>query len=150
MDKTVRTFDPSQVKITLALPSSATVISGYADGTFVKITRTGDAFENKRGSDGTVDRINKNAYDFTVEITLKQTSPYNAILSGILATDQLTNNGVFPLTVVDLSGPAAAPSTFFAPQAWVVKDPEVDYGDALKNHTWKFATGAGTNFIAGN
>ena len=150
MDKNVRTFDPSQVKITLALPTAATVLSGYADGTFVKITRTGDAFEKKKGADGTVDRINKNAYDFEVEITLKQTSPFNAILAGILATDQLTNNGVFPLTITDLSGPAAGPSTFFAPQAWIVKDPDVSYGDSLQNHTWKFATGAGANYIAGN
>lgn len=146
MDKTVRTFDPAQVKITFG----ATVLSGYADGTFVKITRSGDAFEKKKGADGTVDRINKNAYDFEVEITLKQTSPYNGILSGLLAADQLSNLGVLPMTVVDLSGPTGAPSTFFAPQAWVMKDPEVDYGDALKNHTWKFATGAGANFIAGN
>ena len=150
MDKTVRTFDPAQVKITLALPSSATVLSGYADGTFVKITRSGDAFEKKKGADGTVDRINKNAYDFEVEITLKQTSPYNAILAGILAGDQVSNEGVFPLTVADQSGPAAAPSTFFAPQAWIVKDPEVSYSDSLQNYTWKFATGAGANYIGGN
>jgi hypothetical protein len=150
MDTTVRTFDPSQVKITLALPSTATVLSGYADGTFVKITRSGAAFEKKKGADGTVDRCNRNAYDFEVEITLKQTSPYNAILAGILAADQLSNSGVFPLTIVDLSGPTGAPSTFFAPQAWIEKDPDVEYGDSLKNHTWKFQTGAGTNFIAGN
>jgi hypothetical protein len=146
MDKTVRTYDPSEVKIVVG----TFVLSGYADGTFVKITRSGDAFEKKKGADGTVDRINKNAYDFEVEITIKQTSPYNAILSGLLAADQLSNNGVFPLTITDLSGATTGPSAFFAPQAWIMKDPEVDYGDALKNHTWKFATGAGANYIAGN
>lgn len=150
MDKTVRTYDPSQVKITLGLPSAATVLSGLADGSFVTIQRDGAAFEKKRGADGTVERINKNAYDFAVEVMLLQTSPFNAILSGILAGDQATNDGVFPLTVVDLSGNDAAPSTFFAPQAWISEDPKVDYADGLKTLTWKFHTGAGANFIAGN
>ena len=149
MDKTVRTYDPSQVKVTLALPTAATVLSGFADGTFVKITRSGDAFTKKKGADGTIDRTNNNAYDFEVEVTLKQTSPYNAILSGILAGDQATNVGVFPLTITDLSG-GNVPSIFEATQAWIRKDPEVDYSDGSKNYTWKFDTGAGANFIGGN
>ena len=150
MSTTVRTFDPSKVIVAIA---GVGVISGFADGTFVKVTRTGSAFEKKRGAAGEIDRINKNAYDFEVEITLKQTSPYNAVLSGLLAADQLSNQGIFPLTITDTSASsvsATPPSVFTAPSAWIEKDPDVDYADSLKNHMWKIATGVGANFIAGD
>jgi hypothetical protein len=150
MSTTVRTFDPSKVIVAIA---GVGVISGFADGTFVKVTRSGSAFEKKRGAAGEIDRINKNAYDFEVEITLKQTSPYNAVLSGLLAADQLSNQGIFPLTITDTSASsvsATPPSVFAAPSAWIEKDPDVDYADSLKNYTWKIATGVGANFIAGD
>ena len=83
MDSTVRTYDPAKVRILVG----ALVLTGFADGTFVKITRSGDAFEKKRGADGTIDRINKNAVDFEVEFSLKGTNPQNAQLSALLAAD---------------------------------------------------------------
>ena len=141
-DSTVRTYDPAQVIVTIGIA----VMAGYADGTFIKINRSGDAFEKKRGADGTIDRINKNAVDFEMEFSLKRTSPLNAILSGLLAADQGTNKGVFPVTVKDNSGN----SLFVATQAWIKKDPDVEYADSLGNYTWKIDTGVGTNLLAGN
>lgn len=141
-DSTVRTYDPAKVIITVGVA----VMAGYADGTFAKVSRSGDAFEKKRGADGTVDRINKNAVDFEVEFSLKRTSPLNAILSGLLVADQASNKGVFPLTISDTSGN----SLFIATQAWIKKDPDVEYADSLGNYTWKFDTGVGSNFVAGN
>lgn len=141
-DATVRTYDPSQVLVIVG----AAVMAGFGDGTFVKITRSGDAFEKKRGADGTIDRINKNAVDFEVEFTLKRTSPLNAILSGLLVADQKSNKGVFNISITDKSGS----SIFTAPQAWIKKDPDTEYADSLGNYTWKIDTGAGANLIAGN
>ena len=146
-DATVRTYDPSEVVVSIAGPTiGIMVFAGYADGTFVKITRSGDAFDKKRGADGTVDRINKNAVDFEAELSLKRTSPMNAVLSGLLALDQLKNAGIFALTIKDNSGA----SLFEAPQAWIKKDPDVEYADSLGNYTWKFDTGAAVSLIAGN
>lgn len=141
-DSTVRTYDPSQVLVIVG----AAVMAGFGDGTFVKITRSGDAFEKKRGADGTVDRINKNAVDFEVEFSLKRTSPLNAVLSALLVADQASNKGTFPLTIKDKSGS----SVFAAAQAWVKKDPDTEYADTLGNYTWKFDTGAGAHLVAGN
>lgn len=141
-DTTVRTYDPAQVVFTL----NGVPMSGFADGTFIKINRSGDAFEKKRGADGGVDRINKNAHDFEVEFSLKRTSPFNAILSAALAADMATNKGVGILGITDLSGA----SLFAAPQAWIKKDPDQEYADTLGNYTWKFDTGAATSFLGGN
>lgn len=142
MDSTVRTYDPSEVRILVG----ALVLTGFADGTFVKINRSGDAFEKKRGADGTIDRINKNAIDFEVEFSLKGTNPQNATLSGILAGDQASNKGIFPLTIQDMSGN----SIFEGPQSWIKKDPDQEFADALNNRTWKIDTGAAANLIGGN
>lgn len=142
MDSNVRTFDPSKVRVIFG----ALVLTGFADGTFVKVTRSGDAYAKKKGADGTVDRINLSSYDFEVDFTLKGTSPMNALLSGQLAIDQATNKAVAHLTIQDLSGN----SIFEAPQAWIKKDPDQEYADSLTSRTWKFDTGAGANLIGGN
>lgn len=150
MPASVYTYNASLVSVSIT-PLAVTgvsigTLSGFGDGTFVKITRAGDAFDKKRGADGTVDRINKSIYDFEVEFVLKRTSPFNGLLSALLAADQALSNGIFPLFIKDLSGM----SIFSATQAWIKKDPEVEYADTLGNYTWKIDTGIGAQFIGGN
>lgn len=142
MSIAVRTYDPKQVKTIFG----ATPMSGFPEGTFVKISRNGPAFEKSKGADGSVDRVNKNANDFTVTLTLKQTSPVNAILSGLLVADILTNSGILPLTIKDLSGT----TLFHAPEAWISKDPEAEFSDGLSNREWTFETGPGAFLCGGN
>ena len=139
---TVKTFDPKMIVITFgSIP-----ISGYAEGTFVSVNRSGDAFAKRKGAGGDVERINKNQGDFEVTVTLLQTTPTNKELSAVLAADQVTNAGVFPLTIKDLLGE----TLFFAPQAWIRKDPEWEDGDDLNSRAWIFDTGIGSNLIGGN
>lgn len=139
---TVKTFDPKMIVITFgSIP-----ISGYAEGTFVSVNRSGDAFAKRKGAGGDVERINKNQGDFEVTVTLLQTTPTNKELTAVLAADQVTNAGVFPLTIKDLLGE----TLFFAPQAWIRKDPEWEDGDDLNSRAWTFDTGIGSNLIGGN
>jgi hypothetical protein len=39
---------------------------------------------------------------------------------------------------------------FFAPQAWIRKDPEWEDGDDTNNRAWVFDTGIGSNLVGGN
>ena len=142
MSIAVRTYDPKSVKIIFGAPP----LSGFAEGAFVKITRNGNAFEKSKGADGTVDRVNKNANDFSVAVTLKQTSPVNAILSGLLVADILSNAGILPLTIKDLSGT----TLFHVPEAWISKDPDSEFSDSLSNREWTFETGPGAFLCGGN
>ena len=141
-DTLVRTFDPKQVIVTFG----AHIVSGYAEGTFISIERNGDGFEKSRGADGSIDRINKNAFDYSVTLTIKQTALSNGVLSALFSADQLSNNGVLPLSVKDLSGN----SVFVAPQAWIMNDPSDEYGDTLASREWKFDTGIASKFSGGN
>lgn len=141
-DLTVRSYDPKQVVVTFG----PTVLTGYAEGTFIKIARNGNAFEKSRGADGGVDRVNKNALDYTVTLTLKQTSPINVILSGLLLADQISNSGTLPFVVKDLGGA----TLFTAAQAWIAKDPDQEFSDSLTMREWTFETGVAANLIGGN
>lgn len=138
----VKTYDPKMVVITFG----AVPISGYAEGTFVRVNRSGDAFTKSKGAGGDIERVNRNQGDFEVSITLQQTSSSNTELSAILAADQATNAGVFPLTIKDMLGD----TLFFAPQAWIRKDPEWEDGDDLNSREWTFDTGIAGNLVGGN
>lgn len=142
VDTNVRTYDPKQVIVTFG----PVIVTGYAEGTFVQITRSGDLFEKVRGADGGIDRVNKNANDYAVALTIKQTSPTNAELSAIGAADQISNAGVFPLTIKDLNGT----TLFFAPQAWIAKDPDDEFSDSLSSREWRLDTGIGAKLTGGN
>lgn len=138
----VKTYDPKMVVITFG----AVPISGYAEGTFVRVNRSGDAFTKSKGAGGDIERVNRNQGDFEVSVTLQQTSSSNTELSAILAADQATNAGVFPLTIKDMLGN----TLFFAPQAWIRKDPEWEDGDELNSREWTFDTGIAGNLVGGN
>lgn len=139
----VKTYDPKMVIVNFGALS----ISGYADGTFIRVARSGDAFAKRKGAAGDVERINRNQGDFEVTLTLLQTSSTNAELSAILAADQVTNAGVFPLSITDTLGE----TLFFAPQAWIRKDPDWEDGDDLNSREWTFDTGIVlSNIVGGN
>lgn len=142
LDLTVRTYDPGKVVVAFG----ASIITGFAEGTFISIARNGDIFEKSRGADGTVDRINKNANDFAVTMTLKQTSISNDDLSAYSLVDQISNSGKLPLSIKDLGGN----TLFFAAQAWIAKDPDDEFSDSLSNREWRFDTGAAAKYSGGN
>lgn len=142
MDPIVRTYDPKAIVVTFG----PVILTGFAEGTFVAITRNGNKFEKVRGADGGVDRVNKNANDFGVTMTLKQTSLSNDALSAIMIQDGLSNTGKYPLTVKDLLGT----TLFFAAQAWIAKDPDDELSDEMSPREWLFETGIASKFTGGN
>ena len=142
LDPIVRTYDPKLIVVTFG----AIIFTGFPEGAFIKIVRNGDKFEKSKGADGSIDRINKNSFDFRVTATLKQTSLTNDLLSISSAADALSNLGVLPFTVKDLKGL----TLFFAPQAWIAKDPEDEFGDSLTPRVWEFDTGVASKFTGGS
>lgn len=142
LDPNVRTFVSGSVEVNFG----DVIFTGFAEGSYITIERSAQAFEKKRGADGSVDRINKNVFDFTVTIKLKQTSITNDDLSTIFNSDLLNNDGIKSMTVKDLNGT----SYFFATAAWIQTDPNDEYADDLGEREWKFDTGPAKKFTGGN
>lgn len=112
-------------------------IKGFDDGDFVEIKASADRWTKKTGADGEVARTRSNDETSEVTLTLSQTSPANAVLTAFMEADRLSSAGVLPLTIIDTIGK----TTFFWPQAWIKKVPDISRGKDLKPVKWIFDTG---------
>ena len=128
-----KTYDPKQVKISFfGIP-----ISGFAEGTFITATPSGDRFSKAVGADGEVGRAKSNNNTHEVTLTLLQVSPSNDVLNGFLQADKLTNAGKGPLQIVDLSGT----TVMMWKDAWIKTPPDVELGNEIGERAWVFDTG---------
>jgi len=129
----VKTYDPKKVIVTFG----GVPLTGWADGTFIGVRGSAERFTKKTGADGEVARARSNDDTHEVTVTLMQSSPSNTYLSTVMNIDRLTNMGIRPLSITDLSGS----SLFFWPEAWIKKDPDVDYAKEVGDRAWAFDTG---------
>ncbi len=128
----VKTFDPGQVVISFG----GVVLSGYADGTFIMVERSSDAFSKVVGAGGDVARVRNRDRSGRVTVTLMQTSLTNDRLSAIAAQDELAGTGVGPLLIKDLGG-----TTLISAQScWIAKVPNQEFGKEFSNREWIFDT----------
>ena len=139
----VALYSPKDVFISLA---GLHTISGYADGTFVRITKDMKPFSKVRAMDGEMARMYNEDEGFRVEITIAQSSTSNNILSSIYNVDAATQMGKFPLLIKDSKGQ----TSFFAATAWIEMIPEVTFSNQLETRTWTFGCSGAAITIGGN
>lgn len=136
-------YSPSDVSITIAGLYSVT---GFAEGTFVKITKDTQQVTTVRAMDGTMSRIKSPDTGWKVEITLAQSSSGNDILSTLWNVDKVTGMGKFPLFIKDGSG-----STMFAAgTAWIEDVPDIVFSSQLESRVWRFCATEVLVNIGGN
>jgi len=138
----VSTFDPKSLIITIG----GAVISGYADGEFLSIIADNQQFTKITGADGFTTRVKSNNYGGTMTLTLSQTSPSNDVLSGFLNLDRISNLGVLPILIKDLSGT----TTLFSAQGWIQQFPDVTFSNEISNRAWTLDLVDIDIFIGGN
>lgn len=142
------TLDPSQYPLSIA----GFTITGFADGSFIEISRDEDAFKDYSGGDGEAVRLrNKNRFG-TVKITLMQSSKSNDILSALAAVDE-TGAAVAGISVgsgsfqcKDLNGRMVSS----AESAWVKKQANVKLGDEHEPREWEIRVNPLLMFVGGN
>lgn len=139
----ISTYSPSDVLITIAGMHS---VSGYADGTFVRITKDMKPFTKVRAMDGEVARMYHDDTGYKVELTLMQSSSTNNILTMLYNIDTVTKMGKFPLFIKDSRGQ----TNFLAATAWIEQIPEVTFGPSLSERTWVFGCSDAVLTIGGN
>lgn len=124
----MRTWDPGRFNLVLF----GAQITGFADGTFIKVERNADTFTKVVGADGRVARARMRDNSARVTITLLHTSPSNDVLSAAAAADRLAGNGVGAFLITDLNGTTEAS----APNAWVAKPAAIERGKEIGNAEW--------------
>ena len=138
----IRTYDPKQVVITIG----GVPMSGFSDGTFLEVAREEATWTKVVGADGYVTRGKTNNYSGTVTLTLKQSSPSNDVLSGFIALDELSNSGVVPVLIKDLSGN----SVYFSGQGWVQQYATSTFGKDINDREWTIALADLDLFVGSN
>jgi len=137
----VRTYAPDRILVLVGgIP-----MNGYAEDTFVEIAPAADMVTSQSGADGEVARSLSTDRRCTITITLQQTSPANDVLSGWLATDQMTGGTMFPVAVQDLRGR----TMFAASQAWISRQPTVGFGREVGTREWQIQTGPPSVYFVG-
>lgn len=138
----VRTFDPKSVIIAIG----GVPMSGFADGTFLEITADTQQFTKVIGADGYATRVKTNNYGGVMTLTLSQSSPSNDVLSALLNADRVSNAGVVPILIKDLSGT----TIIFSATGWIQQFPDTSFGNAINNRAWAFDLAEMDVLIGGN
>lgn len=125
------TYSPKDITISLA---GLHTISGYVDGTFIKISKDVAPFKTAVAMDGETARLFQEDGTYTVDITLAQSSSSNSVLSTLWNIDAATQLGKFPIFVRDGNGQ----TTFFSAMSWIEQAPDVTFGKDIESRTWKF------------
>ena len=137
-----RGYDPAQVILTV----DGNDITGFADGSFVEVTRNVDAFELSVGADGESTRAKSNDRSGKFKFVLQQSSPSNDVLSAIANADEESNQGVVGIQVKDAGGT----SLHSGEKCWNVKKADATYAKTTENREWLFETGNLEHFVGGN
>lgn len=132
----VKTYSSKQVTVSVGTHS----VSGFADDSFIQIEPLGDGVTSKSGCDGEVARAVDPNEQYSVTITLLQTSATNAYLQAQHNKDKADGDGTFAILIKDLKGGLV----FSADSAWVVKAPSRTFGKEANNREWKIETGQAT------
>lgn len=135
-------YDASQVIVTFA----GSIISGYADGTFVTVEFDEQQYNKVTGADGLTQRSKTGNYAGSVSITLLNGSASNDVLSVAWNSDRVNNSGKGALLVKDLSGR----TLWQAKNAWVRQMPSQGFGKDAENREWVMDCDALSGQAGGN
>lgn len=137
------TYSPEDVIISVAgfLP-----IEGYAEGTFVSISKDTPYFDTKESSDGVVSRVARKSGLYTVQLTLMGTSETNNILTRLALLDNNTRIAKFPLIIKDTLGS----TLLFSTSSWIETNPVTDFSVAVDSRVWSIKCAKASLNVGGN
>lgn len=123
-----KNYDPGRIIVIF----KGAQIQGYAEGSFVKASRSEETFKTSVGAGGDVVRVRNRNKMGSVVITLQAAAASNDVLQAFHDTDELTGLGYGALMIKDLNG-----STLItAEKAWIQKPADGEYGADSPSREW--------------
>jgi hypothetical protein len=124
----VKTYNPKKIELSfLGVP-----ISGFADGTFVRVEYNEDQFTLMVGADGEAARAQSANKSGRITCTLMQTSLSNDVFAAAAAADQRSGLSIGPAFIKDSNGRMRASAS----EAWVVKHGAPEFGKEVGSREW--------------
>ena len=125
---TIANYMPDEVNcLAFGIP-----INGFADGTFITISKDKVPYSTTETADGQVARLYTNSQTYTISLTLHCGSPSNDIMTKFWQLDEITQRFKFPLLFKDLSGS----DLFFSTNTWVEGVPNIIKSTSMDTRTW--------------
>jgi hypothetical protein len=140
----VFTYDPKQVSISILAPAelglevSTISVTDYAEGSFIRVSRSRPMWAKRVGSTGTTTRNKSNDRSGSVTIELEAGSPINLYLSRLAKADEDTNKGLCGLLMKDANGGDNAQDLVTAKNAWLVGPPDMTKAMESGTVAWIF------------
>lgn len=123
------TYDPSSVILSIA---GLYTVEGYADGTFIKISKDEKPFVYHKAMDGNLARLYRKDDTYSIKLMLVQSSPSNNVLAALHTIDLSAQIGTFPIMFQDCSGTAM----LYSSQAWIEYLPDIDFSKNIEVREW--------------
>lgn len=127
----VKTYSPAEIQVNVG----GAILTGFAAGTFINITRTQNNFDSQVGPDGTeLIRTKRNDRSALLTFTLSQVSTANLILSNLANRDEVDSDGVVPVQVLDLIN---GETQFISGKGWIEKPADAVFADSPQGRPWQ-------------
>lgn len=141
-------YSPEDVSIVISQGDISHVIQGYADGTFIDISRTVPASVGYVGADLTAGRVIRDNRYSVITLTLSQISNSTDVLSALLQKDTMLRNdeGLFSITVKDNLGR----SMWYSDQSFIGNSGDASFSTEMENREWIIEAFNLTNTQGGN
>ncbi len=123
----------------------ASIVSGFAAGTFVEVTYDAPLAVYTQGTDGEVLRVLRNKTMATIKLSLMQSSKTNDELNAILLAD-IAGNIQEPLSILDLTGR----TVLVASQCSIEQYPTLTFGDEAQVREWMLKAAKLKTFVGGS
>ncbi|SKB05112.1 phage structural protein [Sporosarcina newyorkensis] len=119
----VNTYDPLDTNVVV----NNTILTGFADGTFINVERDEESYTAHVGAKGEVARARNANKMGKITVTLSQDSPSNSILSKMAR-----GKDTFSVSVVDQN----FGSTSGGNDCWIEKPPNLEFGKEISEREW--------------
>lgn len=125
---TIASYSPEDINcLAFGIP-----LGGFADGTFITISKDKVPYGATETADGQVARLYTNSQTYTISLTFHRGSTSNDILTKLWQLDEFSQVGKFPLFIRDLSGT----DLFFSTNTWIEGIPNMVQSTNFDTRTW--------------
>lgn len=119
----VNTYDPKDVNVVV----DGTILTGFADGTFVSIEQEEENYTMHVGAQGEVSRARSHNRSGTITVTLSQDSPSNTYLNR-----KANSKETFSVAIVDMN----TDETHGGNNCWIEKPADKEFGKEVEEREW--------------
>ena len=145
---TLSSYSPEDISVVLSADFFSHNVSGFADGSFITITRVIPAATLYTGAQGDGARVLRRVKNLDITFTLHQASESNDVLSQLQILDEQAHNNdrLFAITVKDNMGR----SVFSSNQCFIGTTPDGEFGTDLSTRSWILHSVGSEVFHGGN